>query len=103
LHGGLLAGGCSRVAPTSATTTTTITTTAAAAARYFLLACVGMWAFGVFNSGSNMLLNFHDSTAVRVFLVVSAATGYLPITFGQILLFLKFELKWKVGTIVLGR
>ena len=56
-----------------------------------------MWAFGVFNSGSNLLLNFRDGWAIRIYLIVSAATGYLPLTFGQILLFLKAELRWKVG------
>ena len=55
-----------------------------------------MWAFGVFNSGANFLLNFKDGWSIRSYLIVSAITGYLPLTFGQILLFLKAELRWKV-------
>ena len=32
---------------------------------YFLFGFVGFWAFGVFNSGANLLLNFHDTAAVK--------------------------------------
>jgi len=64
--------------------------------RLLLQAVLGMVMFGVFNSGANFLLNFRDGWAIRVYLIASATAGYLPLTFGQILLFLKAELRWKV-------
>merc|ERR1711884_907038 len=59
---------------------------------YWCIGLAGFWAFGVFNSGSNLLLNFQDGFLVRSYLIVAAFMGYLPITFGQIVLFLKVEL-----------
>jgi len=60
---------------------------------YFLLGFGGFYYFGVFNSGANLLLNFPDTPAVRSFMVASSFLGYLPISYGTILLFLKVELR----------
>lgn len=59
---------------------------------YWAVGLAGFWAFGVFNSGASLLLNFRDCGLVRSYLVTAAVLGYLPITFGQIVLFLKAEL-----------
>lgn len=59
---------------------------------YWCIGIAGFWAFGVFNSGASLLLNFRDCHLVRSYLMVAAVMGYLPITFGQIVLFLKVEL-----------
>jgi len=66
---------------------------AVAVPLYFLVGFAGFYAFGIFNSGSNMLLNYPDSPAVRSYMVAAAFLGYLPISYGQILLFLKIELR----------
>jgi len=103
-----------------------------------LLGYSGFYAFGIFNSGANFLLNFRDSAPVRAFMIGplpqtltqtltltqnltltltktlslsltltltlalaltltifcigSAVLGYLPLSYGSILLFLKVEL-----------
>eukprot|EP00501_MAST-03F_sp_TOSAG23-6_P000434 GSMAST32.ASY1.ANO1.446.1 assembled CDS len=36
-----------------------------------------MQTFGVFNSGSNLMLNFKDSNLLRFYLIISTATGYV--------------------------
>ena len=85
---------------------------------YFLLGYSGFYAFGVFNSGAappyhpasphhaapypatplamlhplpgaNFLLNFPDGAPVRALMVATAVFGYLPLSYGSILLFLK--------------
>ena len=58
-----------------------------------LLGYSGFYAFGVFNSGANFLLNFRDSVPVRALMIGSAVLGYLPLSYGSILLFLKVELR----------
>eukprot|EP00466_Bigelowiella_natans_P002151 jgi/Bigna1/142393/aug1.69_g17101 len=60
-----------------------------------IYAVVGMWGFWAF--GANMILNFKDGPAVRAYLISSAMLGYLPLTYGQILLFLKVELRLGVS------
>ena len=70
---------------------------AAAIPLYAAVGMAGMWAFGVFNSGASIILNFRDDLNVRAYLIASAALGYLPLTYGQILLFLKLELRLGVS------
>ena len=60
---------------------------------YFLIGFLGFWAFGVFASGSNLLLNFPDSPEIRAYLIPAAILLYLPVSYGSILLFLKVELR----------
>ena len=60
---------------------------------YVLLGYSGFYVFGIFNSGANFLLNFPDGPPVRALMVASAVFGYLPLSYGSILLFLKVELR----------
>jgi len=64
----------------------------AAMPLYWMVGLAGFWAFGVFNSGSSLLLNFKACGLVRAYLISAAILNYLPITLGQIVLFLKAEL-----------
>ena len=51
---------------------------------YFLIGYSSFYAFGVFNSGANLLLNFPDSLAVRTYMYANTFLGYLPISYGQV-------------------
>jgi len=64
---------------------------------YAAFGFVGFWAYGVFNSGSNLMLNFEDTLVVQVYQAVAVITGYLPLVLGQLVLFLKLELWLRVS------
>jgi len=59
---------------------------------YAVFGFVGFWAYGIFNSGANLMLNFRDSSYVQVYQAVAVIAGYLPLVLGQLVLFLKLEL-----------
>jgi amino acid permease len=63
---------------------------------YLLVGLWGEWAFGVFNQNAGFVLQFSHVTSVAAYNIVAAVVGYLPIVYGQICIFLKFELQFGV-------
>lgn len=63
---------------------------------YILFGSWGLWAFGVFNQGPNFILQFKEVPAVIAYNIAQACTGYLPLVYGQICVFMKVELRYGV-------
>jgi len=63
---------------------------------YALLGFWGVWAFGIFTQNAAFALQFKPDAAVLAYNIAAATTGYLPLIYGQICIFLKVELGYGV-------
>lgn len=59
---------------------------------YFTIGYSGMWAYGVFNSGAGLQLNWQYDAFIKWKNRVTVALSLLPLVYGQLVLFLKIEL-----------
>lgn len=62
---------------------------------YIMVGVVGFALFGTF-AQSNIFNNFKENATMHVYFILNTVTGYMPLAYGQIALFLKFELRMGV-------